>query len=109
MDAQSATQGAGTKATVNHQVGISLSVFQGQGEPAIHKSPMYSPGFPGGATSKEPACQSRRYKKCGFDPWVGKIPWRARQPTPVFLPGQSHGQRSLAGYKSAGSQKVGHN
>ena len=33
-----------------------------------------------------------------FDPWVGKIPWRrAWQPTPVFLPGESHGQRSLAG------------
>ena len=36
--------------------------------------------------------------RCRFDPWVGKIPWRrARQPTPVFLPGESHGQRSLAG------------
>ena len=34
-----------------------------------------------------------------FDPWVGKIPWRRKwQPTPVFLPGESHGQRSLAGY-----------
>ena len=35
-----------------------------------------------------------------FDPWVGKIPWRsARQPTPVLLPGESHGQRSLEGYR----------
>ena len=35
----------------------------------------------------------------GFSPWVGKIPWRrAWQPTPVFLPGESHGQRSLVGY-----------
>ena len=35
----------------------------------------------------------------GFDPWVRKIPWRrAWQPTPVFLPGESHGQRSLVGY-----------
>ena len=34
-----------------------------------------------------------------FNPWVGKIPWRrAWQPTPIFLPGESHGQRSLAGY-----------
>ena len=34
-----------------------------------------------------------------FDPWVGKIPWkRAQQLTPVFLPGESHGQRSLVGY-----------
>ena len=30
-------------------------------------------GFPGG---KEPTCQCRRHKRCGFDPWVGKIPWR---------------------------------
>ena len=35
----------------------------------------------------------------GFDPWVRKIPWRRKwQSTPVFLPGESHGQRSLAGY-----------
>ena len=35
----------------------------------------------------------------GFDPWVGKIPWRRKwQPTPEFLPGESHGQRILAGY-----------
>ena len=38
-------------------------------------------------------------KRCGLDSWLGKIPWRrAWQPTPVFLPGESHGQRSLAGY-----------
>ena len=35
----------------------------------------------------------------GSDPWDGKIPWRrAQQPTPVFLPGESHGQSSLVGY-----------
>ena len=40
---------------------------------------------------------------CRFDPWVGKIPWRkAWQPTPVFLPGESHGQRSLVGYSPQG-------
>jgi len=34
-----------------------------------------------------------------FNPWVGKIPWRRKwQPTPVFLPGKFHGERSLAGY-----------
>ena len=33
-------------------------------------------GFPGGASGREPACQCRRCKRCGFDPWVGKIPWR---------------------------------
>ena len=35
----------------------------------------------------------------GFDPWLGKIPWRrAQQPTPAFLPGEPHGQKSLASY-----------
>ena len=44
----------------------------------------------------------------GFDPWVGKIPWRRKwQPTPVFLPGESHGHRSLAGYSPWG-RRVGH-
>ena len=33
-------------------------------------------GFPGDSVVKNPACQCRRYKRCGFDPWVGKIPWR---------------------------------
>ena len=38
-------------------------------------------------------------RRCRFDPWVGKIPWRGKwQPIPVFFPGESHGQRSLAGY-----------
>ena len=64
--------------------------------------------------SKEPACQCRRHKRCkgcGFDPWVRKIPWRrAWQPTPVFLSGETHGQRNLVGYiQSMGCQRVGHN
>ena len=55
-------------------------------------------GFPGGASGKEPAYQCRRPKRCGFEPWVGKIPWRRTwQPTPVFLLGESHGQGSLMG------------
>ena len=38
-----------------------------------------------------------------FNPWVGKIPWRRKwQPTPVFLPGKFHGQKSLAGYSPWG-------
>ena len=41
----------------------------------------------------------RGQRRCSFDPWVGTIPWRRKwQPPPVFLPGESHGQRSLAGY-----------
>ena len=55
-------------------------------------------GVPGDASGKGPVCQCRRLKRCRFDPWMQKIPWRrAWQPTPVFLPGESHGQRSLAG------------
>ena len=43
--------------------------------------------------------QCSRCRRPGFDPWVGKIPWkRKRQPVPIFLSGESHGQRSLAGY-----------
>ena len=54
-------------------------------------------GFPVGTVVKEPACQCRRSKRCWFHPWVKKIPWNWEwQPTPVFLPGKSHGQRSLA-------------
>ena len=50
---------------------------------------------------EEYACQCRRLKRCGFDPWVRKIPRRrAWQSTPVFLPGESHGQRSVGGYSS---------
>ena len=66
-------------------------------------------GFPGGASGKEPAHQCRRHKRPGFYPWVGKIPWRrAWEPSPVFLSGESHGQRSLAGYiQSIGMQRVG--
>ena len=60
-------------------------------------------GFPAGTSGKEPACQCRRLKRCRFDPWVRKIPWRrAWQPTPVSLPGESHRQRSLADYSPWG-------
>ena len=56
---------------------------------------------------KEPACQCRRYKRCGFNPWVGKIPWgRAQQPIPVFLPGEFHGQRKLVSYNPGGHKKL---
>jgi len=55
--------------------------------------------FPGGASGREPSYQCRRHKRSRFDPSVGKIPWRREWlPTVVFLPGESHGQRSLASY-----------
>ena len=60
-------------------------------------------GLRGGASGKEPACQCKRHKRCGFDSWVGKTPWRkAWKPTSIFFLGESKGQRSLAGYSPWG-------
>ena len=54
------------------------------------------PCFPCGPSGKESACQYRKPKKHGLDPWIKKIlQSRKWQPTPVFLPGKYHGQRSL--------------
>ena len=51
--------------------------------------------LPSWLSGQEPGRQCRR---CRFDPWVGKIPWRRKWlPSPVFLPGKYYGQRSLAG------------
>ena len=63
------------------------------------------PQVPWWLSGRESTCQFRRHR---FDPWVGKIPWRRKwQPILVFLPGKSHGQRSLAGYSLWGC-RVGH-
>ena len=62
-------------------------------------------GLPRWLSGKEPACQCRSSRRRGFNPWVRKIPW-SRQPTPVFLPGKSHGQRSLVDYSPWGHKKV---
>ena len=57
-------------------------------------------------SDRESACQCRSPR---LDPWVGKLPWRRKwQPTPVFLPGKSDGQRSLVGCSSWGHKRVGH-
>ena len=65
-------------------------------------------GLPRWCSSEGPACQCRRCKRRKFSSWIRRIPWRrAWQPTLVFLPGDSHGQKSLAGY-SLGSQRVRH-
>ena len=56
-------------------------------------------------SGKESVCQWRRQRRHRFNSWVRKIPWRRKwQPTPVFLLGKSHGQRSLAGYTRLQSQ-----
>ena len=56
--------------------------------------------LPSGANHKKiTRLLMQEIKRRKFNPWVRKIPWiKAWQPTPVFLPGESHGQRSLAGY-----------
>ena len=73
-------EGKGARKGINEEVGIDINTVQG------------------GTRGKELAYQCRRYKRCCFNPWAGKIPWRrTRQPTPVFLPGESHEQRSLVG------------
>ena len=60
-------------------------------------------GLPRWQGGKESAWQCRRRRRCGFSPWVRKSPWRRKwQPTPVFVSGKFHGQRSLAGYSPWG-------
>ena len=62
--------------------------------------------FPAGASGKEPDCQCKKHKRFEFDPWVGKIPWNRKwQATPVFLPGEVHGQRRLLGYSPWGHKE----
>jgi len=57
-------------------------------------------GFFGGSVVKNPPAMQETWRH-RFNPCIRKIPWRRKwHPTPVFLPGKSHGQRSLAGYSS---------
>ena len=60
-------------------------------------------GFSGGSDGKESSCNAGDLVQS----LVGKIPWRAWQLTPVFLPGEFHGQRSLAGYNPCSCKKSG--
>ena len=93
-----------------------LAVYHAQGQipcghdlvcPLVHSAPWWwariAPlnkweGFPGGSAVKGFACQARdACRRCVFEPWVRKVPWRRKwQPTLVVLPGKSHGQRSPA-------------
>ena len=65
-------------------------------------------GLPSGTVVKNyPAVQETQ--RCGFCPWVRKIPWRSKwQATPVILPGKPHGQRSLGGYRPWVCKRAGH-
>ena len=63
----------------------------------------FQSGLPRSTSGKRTHLPMQRPKRHKFSPWVGKIPWsRKWQPTPVFFPGKSHGQRSLAGYSPWG-------
>ena len=63
--------------------------------------------LPEGASLVAQMVKNFQYRRCEFDPWVGKIPWRREWlPTPVFLPGESHGQRSLVGYSPRGHRQL---
>ena len=66
-----------------------------------------SRGLPWWLSGKELACWCRRLRRCGLDPWSGKIPWSKKwQPTPIFLPGKFHGQRSLEGHSTWGPKEL---
>ena len=63
--------------------------------------PRFLKGLPRWLSGKESKRQCRKHRKGGINPWVRKIPWRRKwQPTPVFLLGKLHRQRSLAGSSS---------
>ena len=65
-------------------------------------------GLPSWLSGEEASYQCRRLRKCRFDPWVRKTPWRRRRkPTPVFLPGKSRTEES-GGLQSMGSYRVRH-
>ena len=63
-------------------------------------------GFPGSSVVKNQSAMQETCRTLGFNPWVRKIPWKRKwQPTPVSLPGKSHGQRSMAGYSPWGHRE----
>ena len=99
-----------TELLVSHVCSLSVlhPIANTLGSWCLEWSDSWASGFPGGASGKETSCQCCRCKRHESNPWIRKIPWRrAWQPTPVFLPGESYGQRSLPGY-SIGSQRVEH-
>ena len=68
---------------------------------------MFMLGFQVALVVENPPANVGNIKRCGFNPWLGKIPWRrAWQPTPVFLPGEFHGQRRLAAYSPLGHKEL---
>ena len=92
-----------------HECACTLSLkhlwFYCSGKYCFRRDPQCFPGYHDG--SARICLQGRRHRRGGFDPWVGKMPWRrAWQLTPVFSPGESPGQRSLAGYSPCGHKEL---
>ena len=74
-------------------------VTQQQQQKGVTRLPRYCSG-------KGSAGQCHRQTRLGFNPCVGKIPWRRKwQPTPVFVSGEAHGRRSLVGYSTWGCKE----
>ena len=107
--------GQGTEQKVRAGVGMGRKLCHGENNSEGHRPKRLSTarqrctqkiGAPRWLSGKEFACQGGR---CGFNPWVRKIPWRRKwQPTPVFLPGKYHGQRRPTGYSPWGCKRVEH-
>ena len=99
------------KGVVRRYLKMCFSQPRDKSKQRIHEKSIYGKescmvGFPRGASGKESTCQCRRCQRCRFDPWVGKTLWRGKgQPTPVFVPGKSHGQRSLVSYSPWGCKE----
>ena len=77
---------------------------------SVHMAGNRFRGLPQWLSGKEATCQCKRNERCGFNPWVKKIPSRREWlPTPGFLPGESHARRSLVSFTlSMALQRVGH-
>ena len=83
-------------------------IISGRGETGIYLFPEIGVSLVAQLV-KNPPAEQESWVQFGFDPWVGKIPWRRKwQPTPISLPGKSHRQRSLMGYSTWGRQRAGH-
>ena len=82
---------------------MSWSLGRGAGQGGGRK---YDKGFPAGASVKNLLASAGDLRDVGSTPGSGRVPWRRKwQPTPVFLPGESHGQKSLVGYSPRGRKE----
>ena len=100
--------GSGSVSSVINLGNLALAI-QSSRVPGIthlfHEASVYPASL--AAQKVESACNTGDLgSRPGFNPWIGKIPWKRKwQPTPVFLPGKSHGWRSLAGYSAWGPKE----